>query len=108
MLCYTTTAPNGCPLHFLVKQVLSRSMTLSWEPPLERDRNGVISGFKINLIESPSNNITALDVENTTITIEEVKPFTLYYAEVAAYTLAGIGPYTERINVLTEEDGKTF
>jgi hypothetical protein len=97
-------APSGPPVHFSVDELSPRSVTLKWGYPLEEDRNGVISGFRIRFIESISNNFTDLEVENATITIEEVKPFTLYYAEVAAFTMVGIGPYTARIRVLTPED----
>ncbi|CAI8005527.1 Phosphatidylinositol phosphatase PTPRQ [Geodia barretti] len=94
-------APSGPPTHFSVDELSPRSITLKWGYPLEEDRNGVISGFRVRFI---SNNFTDLEVENATITIEEVKPFTLYYAEVAAFTMVGIGPYTVRIRVLTPED----
>jgi hypothetical protein len=97
-------APSRPPVHFSVDELSPRAITLKWGYPLEDDRNGVISGFRVRFIESISNNFTDLEVENATITIEEVKPFTLYYAEVAAFTMVGIGPYTARIRVLTPED----
>ena len=102
----TDAAPSGPPVHFSVDELLPRAITLKWGYPLEDDRNGVISGFRVRFIESISNNFTDLEVENATITIEEVKPFTLYYAEVAAFTMVGTGPYSARIRVLTPEDGE--
>ena len=105
---YCTAAPSGPPVHFSIEEVLSRSITLKWEYPLEDDRNGIISGFRVHLIESVSGTYTAIDVENTTVTIGDVKPYTLYYAEVVAFTMVGRGPYTERVSVFTLEDGETI
>ena len=107
----TTAAPSGPPTHMSVDAVFSRSIVLSWQYPLKEDRNGAIAGFKVHLIESKSNLVTGLETENTTILIEGdnvIKPFTLYYCKVAAFTMAGVGPYSEIISIRTIEDGKLY
>ena len=101
-----TTAPSGPPTNVSVDEVHSRSIILSWEHPLEEERNGIISGVKIQLTES--NSTSVFEAENTTVLISEgIKPFTQYYCKVAAFTMAGVGPYTEGISFKTQEDGKT-
>ena len=103
---FSNAAPSGPPLQFSLEKAFPRSITLSWQYPPEEDRNGVITGFIVQLTEYTTSNVTAVETANTTITISGVKPYTLYYAEVAAFTMEGMGPYTESISVLTPEDGE--
>ena len=104
---FDTAAPSGTPTNFSVEEVLSRLVTLSWQHPLEEDRNGVITGFIMQLGRSNTNNITLFETGNITVSINEgLKPFTQYFCKVAALTMAGMGPYTEAIYFTTLEDGK--
>ena len=52
--------------------------------------------------------MTVLETSNNSILITGgiLKPFTLYYCKVAAFTIVGVGPYSENVLVNTPEDGK--
>lgn len=108
-MCVYTVAPSATPTNFSVDEVLSHSVTLSWQYPLEEDRNGVITGFKLQLRESSSfsSNYSIFETENVTIVISEgLRPYKEYYCKIAAFTMVGVGPYTEGIHFQTAEDGK--
>ena len=86
--------------------VLSRSILLSWQPPAYQDRNGIITGYVIEL--SRSQEILTFQTENKTLLIDErvIKPFTQYTCRIAASTTPGVGPYSEQIRIYTPEDGE--
>lgn len=81
-------------------------MVLWWELPLESQRNGVITGYTLHIIELVSHNVIVIDTENTTVLVSEIKPFKSYMCKVAAYTTVGVGPYSGTVIVQTPEDGK--
>ena len=48
-----------------------------------------------------------LTTVDTSITVQQLNPFTMYLCSVAAETSIGLGPYTLALTVTTDEDGKS-
>lgn len=46
-----------------------------------------------------------LNVTGTTITVQNLEPYSTYSVSIAAINAAGIGPYSIPIEVLTDESG---
>ena len=84
----------------------SSTAVLTWNPPEVTLRNGEITFYTINVsvIESEEMfQLTSLSVE---LELSSLRPYHTYMFEVAGSTIAGEGPFSEAISVLTPEDGK--
>ena len=85
-------APEGPPLNLMVIASGSRALQLSWECPEEDKQNGEITGY---IVECNSrNSSTVLDTRGniTSVTVENLAPFTMYICSVSASNIAGSGP----------------
>ncbi len=75
---------------------------MEWDPPLEEDRNGVITKYQIK-VEWNVNQVHQIEtvfVNNYVVT--GLEPNTRYYYSVAAYTKVGMGPYSNKTAVTTK------
>ena len=83
----------------------SRSLRLTWGPPSEESRNGIIVGY--NVFITPDSGAT---METTTTATSYVasnlRPFTTYTCSVTARTSVGQGPLTAALLQTTPEDGR--
>ena len=84
----------------------STLILLSWNPPPPYDRNGEIVYYLIHINEQETGRYWTLPVFNrkTTAYIGSLHPYYHYECQVAAHTI-GLGPYSESIGLLTDEDG---
>ena len=104
--CYCFLAPTGPPLNLRGTVVTARSLSLSWDPPLLRHRNGPITGYRVrlNALEVPS-----LHLFNTTSSslavASEIHPYFTYRCKVQAMTSIDFGPYSGFIDIRTLQDG---
>ena len=72
------------------------------------DRNGAISGYFVN-VKNVENGITVqLFTSSTSLIVDSLEPFTVYYVTIAAQTTVGAGPYSIGLSQITMEDGKTI
>ena len=74
--------------------------------PLPEEQNGVISGYDIELTNLDLGIVKIFQTSRTEFLIERLRPHTVYQVAVAAHTAVGIGPYSELITFMTEEDGE--
>ena len=98
--------PETAPLNLSVQATDSRTLILSWEPPLQEDRNGIITQYTVNIIEMETGMLLQLVTDNTTVTAFSLHPHYTYSCTVAAETSVGLGPYTSPRAVRMPEDGK--
>ena len=96
--------PSGSPLNFTISSVTSRTLTLSWYPPLPSQRNGVIISYLITC-SSGDSIINSTQTSNTSLTITGLQPFTNYTCTVSAATIVGDGPAATN-STMTNEDSR--
>ena len=105
-LCHLFLAPTGTPQRVTVITVTSTMVELSWEPPLEQDRNGVIQSYTVIVFEVTTN--TTLQVHHnltsTSISLSSLHPSYRYLISLAAYTV-DLGPF-KFIDVTAKEAGE--
>lgn len=95
MLLYLYIAPSGSPLNISVTSVSSTVISVTWDPPAMYHQNGIIRGYFVQIQSYESNTLDVYNVTNDTeIIVTELKPYSMYYVSVAAYTIQ-IGPYSE-------------
>ena len=103
-----TTAPGGYPQNFNAVSSTSRSADITWEPPSEEDRNGIIINYTINVTAASTGQTFQLRSTTTSITVTSLKPYTTYFCIIAASTSVGVGPPSTVFTLNTPEDGEFF
>ena len=72
------------------------SLNVSWLPPVQRNRNGPITGFVIQYTRVGSSDMMSVNVNSgTTHTISGLVVVTEYSVTVAAMTVNGTGPFSD-------------
>ena len=97
--------PSGYPQNFEATATSSRMFTLSWDPPNFEDRNGIIIGYVINIINVRTNEASEYTSNTTALTLSSLSPYTIYYCTVAARTSVGTGPFTPVLSLETSPEG---
>ena len=68
--------------------------------------NGDIIGYNLSLTEVESGRVISYNVTmGTAYTARNLHPYYNYECRVAAYTVAGTGPFSSSIPIRTSEDG---
>ena len=78
----------------------SSDLQLQWEEPLEEERNGVITGYQLRL-EREGGELRIVREQEKSHLFTQLKDDTTYYYSVAACTVKGTGPYSDREMVTT-------
>ena len=91
----------------MVTSVNPSSLRVSWQPPPEIDRNGVIIGYAIEYTRSGGSR-DMVTASGTTYHISGLVPFVEYSVEVAAMTSSGTGPYSDATVQTSGEDGRSM
>ena len=108
--------PSGAPQAVTVNVTSSRGISVSWDPVVADDRNGIIKGYIVNYQALPNGYIVAkiLNITNDeqnnrqTVTLAGLNEFTNYNIGVLAFTIFGNGPASVGQVVETLEDSKFY
>ena len=93
------------PENLIATALGSRTLHITWQPPVEEERNGIIRRYVINITELDSGNEYQLENVTTEITVQNLHPFYRYSYSVAAETVA-LGPFTPGSIIEMPEDRK--
>ena len=109
ILCYETQplAPVDAPQNIVIHVVSSIAISVTWEPPLPDDHNGIITSYTIQLYERVTGQISLIQREanHTELLIDSLHPYYEYNVSIAAETVA-VGPFSESQTVRTLEDSE--
>ena len=86
------SAPSGEPEDVRTVSLSPTSFLLEWDPPLEEDRNGVLTGYRL-VLEWEVGQEYRVNTTHTSYNFTQLQQGTTYYCAVAAYTVIGTGPY---------------
>ena len=108
--------PSSAPQALTVSVTSSRSISVSWDPVVAEDRNGIIKGYKVNYNALPNfqmvNKFLNITKEQQnkrqTVTLDNLDEFTNYSIEVLAFTVFGNGPVSAGQVVETLEDSEFY
>ena len=95
--------PGSPPDMIVITTVTSRSVTLTWKPPIEP--NGFITEYRFQCFgENHAVNSNVMGSQ-TTITLSGLLPYTNYSCSITAHTSAGGGPAaTASVNTLQDSE----
>jgi len=111
--------PSEAPRNVLLYDVTSNSVTLSWDPPSPRNQNGQITYYHVIIAVTEvqylgkggfifsmgGNMIERYDVSEGRVQTIHLHPSYRYSISIAAATSAGIGNYSQMMEVTLLEDG---
>ena len=93
--------PSGHPQKFLIAKS-SRTLNLSWSPPLFSQCNGIITSYNISCYREDFQ--YSQRTTKTSGIFTNLRPFTNYTCSVRAATVKGEGPAAVE-SVVTNEEG---
>ena len=83
----------------------SRTLRLSWEPPGNRSRNGIIVRYYVNITELNTDSSFLVETTDQWVVVDDLHPYYRYSCIVAAETVE-LGPFSAPVIVELPEDGK--
>ena len=104
VLQFSSSVPSASPGNITVVEITSHSVSLMWIPPAQEYQNGIIIGYVINVTVEETGEMYQLYSSTTNITATLI-PFTTYTIVITAENSVGTGPYTEVLNIQSEEAG---
>ena len=78
-----------------------------WTPPPNDQHNGVLTGYVVNVAILENNGSFSQISQNSSFTLDTLKPFRTYTFAIAAMTVVGVGPTGDLITIKTPPTGKT-
>lgn len=96
--------PTATPANASATTLNSESIYLSWEPPPFSEQNGQIQHYIINVTELDTGNSFIQIATSTEFTFYSLHPYYTYAFTIAAMTV-DIGPTSNSVIAMTEEDG---
>ena len=99
-------APGASPDYVSGVTLNSTAILVTWDPPPSAQQNGVIDVYRISIMETNTGERFQLTTNQTQITISNLHPFYSYLCSVTAVTVEE-GPYTDNVNVTTDEAGSS-
>ena len=97
--------PTGPPLNVKVQYLpASNLLLLTWDQPAINERNGIINDYRINhYIHDDEENFVTTETRLNYITIKNPSASTRYRYRVNAGNTAGVGPYSDFVEVVTPD-----
>ena len=100
----------GTVQNLMANALSPRSMRVSWQPPMEEERNGEILDYHVNVtLVGSTGEPHTFTTPTTSIVVDSLHPHYIYLCSVTARTRAGLGPVTtilERLLPDSEKDNK--
>ena len=106
---FQCTVPSGPPSNTTGMVLNSTHIYLTWDPPTPDKLNGVIQGYRINITELETGEMSqyTAGADATNATIGPLHPHYGYNFSIVAFTIVGNGPITFVV-IRTAEAGKSI
>ena len=100
--------PRSPPQNITVSVINSTALQLVWIPPPSEDRNGVITGYTVNVTLGSSSQAaqTVVPADSVSLTVSNLRSYRLYTVTIAVTNTVGSGPFSSPFTALTDEDGR--
>ena len=89
--------------------IMSTTITLTWAEVPAIDQNGVIISYEVEYNQTTFNSVPTTQngtVNSTMAVLAGLEEYVEYFIRVRAYTEEGPGPYSDVINVTTDQDSE--
>lgn len=102
---FSFLVPAGAPVNPSGTTIDSRTLSFTWEEPLEEQQNGIIREYHINITEVVTGRQFQVVSTTTSISVSSLHPYYTYQWAVSAFTV-GEGPFSPIQTMLTPQDGR--
>ena len=99
-----SVAPSAPPENVQVSAENSRALTLSWQPPGIRSRNGIVQHYYVNITELNTQSGFVVEATGESVVVDDLHPYYQYSCIVAAETVE-LGPFSAPVTIQLPEDG---
>ena len=96
--------PEGAPESVSARPLSTTSLAVTWEPPLEELRNGIIQQYTVQITAMETGMVITLFTESTSVNVTSLHPYYTYSCTIAAET-SGIGPFSYPVDVQLPPSG---
>lgn len=103
--CLYNTVPTRPPSDLQILGLTALSASVTWKAPPKSSLNGKFIKYSVTLKESDGSNLKVHDTMKDKIEFHNIKPFTKYLVQVAAYNSVGCGPTSQDLFFTTPEAG---
>ena len=100
------SVPSTAPTDLISSIVSSQIVLITWSELSSVDCNGIITEYTISLLNIDSNEKFYFVSNSTSLTLENLSPFTSYKFSLAASTVVGRGPFSAHEYFKTLQDGR--
>ncbi len=97
--------PSESPINVTILPTNASTVIVSWVPPAEEDRNGVIQGYTVRVVGVHTEEDFTLSVSTTETVIGGLHPFYSYKFTVATVTISH-GPFSNPVTIMMPPLGK--
>ena len=107
-MCFCcNTAPTLPPRNIFIETLSPTVVFVSWLPPAAEGQNGIITSYVLHIVEVGTSQLDVYErnSSHSEILIEGLLPSTKYECLLAAENEAGLGPFSEPLEVTTPSDG---
>ena len=98
-------APEGPPLLVRAQPLTPLSMSLTWDPPVQELRNGIIQHYVVRITELETGRVLTLSTAETRVTVTSLHAYYTYNCTIAAATFVGTGPFSSPVVIQLPESG---
>ena len=98
-------APSAAPENVRLQAISSTAIELSWTTPQLESRNGIITKYRISLLELDTGMEQVYTALMTSFVIQSLHPYYTYHINVSAHTVL-TGPYSTIQVIQMPEDCK--
>ena len=111
---FLSSVPSSPPDNITGIVLSPTEILVTWDMVPLNDQNGIITLYEVlyQPLETFNETIKAITREvfgtEMSITLTDVQEFVNYTISVRAYTIVGVGPYSEEVMVTTLEDGMRY
>ena len=110
LILHRDLAPASAPINVAAVSISSTQVKVTWGDVPPTDQNGIIITYELEYI--PLEDFDGAIGKNTTnvsaisVILMRLQEYVNYTISIRAYTSAGAGPYSDPVNVMTNEDSK--
>lgn len=101
------TVPRSYPPNLRSIAISATAITVSWEELSLFDRNGIITSYHVSYNSTQWNDTGILRVDglNTSVTLDNLIPSTMYNISIIAATMVGMGIASPFVSSTTNQSG---
>ena len=92
-----------------IVNITSTTITLTWSQVSAIDQNGVITGYEVEYTQTTFDSVPTtqnVTVNSTMAELTGLEEYVEYTIQVRAFTEEGPGPYSDAMNITTDQDSK--